>query len=761
MADLDTWDPDAIHSVFQAAIDRANGVRGVATQVGDVMASAPWVGDSREAAIAATGRVRTDLLDHADECDAVARAAQHAETEVREIKAEWARLQRMADRWGITIDVASGELSYLPPTDPEDVAEMERRMDILEAEITDLLARAADADGNLAAAIRVASGLDSLESLTAELADHPPVPMDAEQGNADVQELLAGGTLSAEAQARLDAATRLTPDQQAALERGELVLPQAQMEYLTAMSQDLDSRTSSEIRAMTAVPGGDRLTSALRLATNPRVSGDGGTRGTALRGGLTHAPAALRTALTDPLSRVGEDTWKWQVANGGHGFDPRNMLTHWDGMKDLAAILSHGDPALMRGSDLDSGLLGKSEEALTLMNTGIWGDAAPFADDMTTDLQTMLAAAGRDPVAVHDALVSFDANGKPLYNNEFLGNLMTHQWTDGGTAVSNMLTGIPAAAALPTAADPTQLAVATRAGETAHAFAQYVADNPGQLLNIPGTDGRSLGQVSPDLTRALAAASAPYIDDMLEKPRDGTVGFAPLDDFNDTNKDRTRNFFGVIDTDDFAAHTLNTAAYATLNLYQDDFAQAVADGGEAKYSALKSAGALQGVIDVGANIAATDTIADQNLAAQQAYENKKFWFDAAKNIPQFGEILDKVGKVPDADTTLEELFIGTAPVPLDPEQVDLINDANFRHTLANKFFQLDVGDTRVLTDAGVVDPNGQLFAYNSGHADDSRISDAVTAYLDSIGVKMNTAFDGYNLSYLNTVQQYRPGDGAP
>ena len=75
LADVDRWDPNAIHSVFQAAIDRANGVRSTATQVGDVMAATPWEGDSHDAALQAAGRINADLINHAEECEAVGRAA--------------------------------------------------------------------------------------------------------------------------------------------------------------------------------------------------------------------------------------------------------------------------------------------------------------------------------------------------------------------------------------------------------------------------------------------------------------------------------------------------------------------------------------------------------------------------------------------------------------------------------------------------------------------------------------------------------------
>jgi hypothetical protein len=79
LADLDKWDPNAIHAVFQAAIDRSNGVRGTATTIGDVLAATPWDGVAHDAAVQANGKIRADLIQHADACDAVGRAAATAE----------------------------------------------------------------------------------------------------------------------------------------------------------------------------------------------------------------------------------------------------------------------------------------------------------------------------------------------------------------------------------------------------------------------------------------------------------------------------------------------------------------------------------------------------------------------------------------------------------------------------------------------------------------------------------------------------------
>jgi hypothetical protein len=79
----------------------------------------------------------------------------------------------MADKWGIDINTETGELSYISPADPKDRAEMEHRVDIVENEIKVLLARAQTADDDLAAAIRMAAGQESVADLNQQLADRP------------------------------------------------------------------------------------------------------------------------------------------------------------------------------------------------------------------------------------------------------------------------------------------------------------------------------------------------------------------------------------------------------------------------------------------------------------------------------------------------------------------------------------------------------------------------------------------------------------
>jgi len=173
LADLDRWGPTPSIVCSRPRSTAPTGVRSTATQIGDVMAPTLWEGDSHDAAMGATGRIQDDLLNHAEECEAVGRAARAAEAEVCDIQRDWHDVHRMADHRGIAINTETGELSYIPPPDPSDRAEMERRVDIIENEIRALLTRAEQADDDLAAAIRVAAGQESVADLNQQL---PTIP---------------------------------------------------------------------------------------------------------------------------------------------------------------------------------------------------------------------------------------------------------------------------------------------------------------------------------------------------------------------------------------------------------------------------------------------------------------------------------------------------------------------------------------------------------------------------------------------------------
>jgi hypothetical protein len=243
----------------------------------------------------------------------------------------------------------------------------------------------------------------------------------------------------------------------------------------------------------------------------------------------------------------------------------------------------------------------------------------------------------------------------------------------------------------------------------------------------------------------------PYIDDMMNNPLDHTAGFTPLDNILDEPRiDNTRNLFGVLDTDPFAAHTLNTAAYGDINAYQQSFADAMKDGAKPEFFDLKSSGALRGAIDLGANIAANDAIADDNQAAATALQNRKLWYEAATHLPGFGELVGKLNEIPGVGDEFQKMFVGGLPVPLESAQAPLVNTDVIKHSIAERLVAMNFGDASVFGD--LIDPTtGQLQPVAVANAE--AMTNAVDLYLDQFGVNMNTAVDGYREYYANSIHE--------
>ena len=161
LADIDRWSPEAINTVFQAAIKRAHGTRAASAALGQTMQFLDWGGDSADAARAAAHRTMLDLGSHADACDAVGRAAEKSAEEVFAIKTRLQIIRDQASEYHLTIDNQTGTVSLpdnLSSFSPAEQSEIEAAWLRVAEAITRLLADAQAADEDLAAAIRGADG---------------------------------------------------------------------------------------------------------------------------------------------------------------------------------------------------------------------------------------------------------------------------------------------------------------------------------------------------------------------------------------------------------------------------------------------------------------------------------------------------------------------------------------------------------------------------------------------------------------------------
>lgn len=743
LADVARWDPEQIDEVSEAAAQRARSSGEAAESLRNLSVFKTWQGESGEAAQRALEESAAKLTISQQEAMLVSLGAQKSAQDVRTVKNE---LQSLLDFAAaaphVQIDLATN--SVVPPDttgwSQEDIDALVAKTAEVENKMTAVLAAAEEADADLARVLTAATGGD------------PGIP--SEQGTNDGQSL-QDGQLTPEEMARLEENTTLTPEQQEALIRGELVLPTSQMEYLNNLSRSLDGKSPAEISSMIDQmnangQNGGAVTDALQLLGNENITTAGDPAdGVPTQGGMQHLPSGIRETFERPTRGPAVPT-QGTNGQGNPTIDMPDMAKPFpeiDNYRDVAAIVSAGDPALQQGTAMDAALLDKSEEILHGLHSPPhipWEGNADMSQRLVDPaLQDMLSAAGRDQMAVHGELTGPE-------NGEFIGDLFKHQWADDGAAAGTLLNGTGAVPVDLT--DPTQMEQATRSGQIMHAIDEWVGNNATDLLNVQGTENQSLGQVNPELTQALAEANKLYIDDMLDNPLENTRGFGPLDDLKNPEMPVMRDLFAVIDTNADAATTLNSQAYLNGLQYQANFEQSIIDGGTVNTGDLQSAGTLRGVIDSAANIADNNAIAYGNLQDVKAYESRGMWFDVAKTIggevPGVSTILDWNDKIP--GDPLHQIFVGDAPVGADPTYIARQSSEMMQYAVAQRLIDAGLGDPAAFHEFGLIDPEtNQLKPITQDKFNEFR--SVLTDYFMGVDPTVKVGIEDYEDAYRDAL----------
>ncbi|SER14845.1 hypothetical protein SAMN04488583_4476 [Mycobacterium sp. 88mf] len=528
------------------------------------------------------------------------------------------------------------------------------------------------------------------------------------------------GTATPEQLTRLKEAASLTPEQKEALAQGNpTTIPQEQYDYLKSLTKEMGS---SDVKEALDHYSGLKYTlgNAMAIMGNPDIQTANGDHG-----GMAAMPPEVQKTFSDPLLRVEPETFKQLAQSGNREFDPRVLFSHWDDYQTWSNLMGNADPSLMHGNEFNTALMTKMGETVDLMHsTGPWSaEATAMSDGMTDQIQNALNTVGHDQAAVHD-VVTGD------HGQKFIEDFVTHQWTDNGTALGGLL---------PETTDHRQLA-----GETMKAFDSYVSGHGPQLLDIPGTDNQSLGQVNPEFVKALAQANSPYIDDMLGNPLDDTKGFGePLDgDLTDKQMPRMRDLFAVIDSNKEAAEILNSHAYVTGLQYQGNFEQSIINGEMPNSGDLSSAGTLRGVIDSAANAADNDAIKYGNLQDVKAFESRGKWFEVAttigSEIPGVKAVLDGAGKIP--GVSLQDIFVGQAPTANEPVHIASNSSAAMQHSIAQQLLSHHMGDSNYFRQLGLLDESGNLRPLKGN---ESNFETALNSYFNGINPAVKSAIEDY------------------
>ena len=193
------------------------------------------------------------------------------------------------------------------------------------------------------------------------------------------------------------------------------------------------------------------------------------------------------------------------------------------------------------------------------------------------------------PATVADKLTG--ANG-----SAFLTDITTYAWSDHGLRAGDLLNWIPRDAG---SSDP---ATATRAGNTAHALAAFLAD---QYKNV-----KDAGSKNPLLIQSYAAALVPYLGAMVGDST-GTSGFNPLDGL-DTDMPSTALVFTVLASDPKANDVATDGADNRAAAYVRRFADAAAAdassaGSQEALENLRRAARLLGLVAAGARLAGKES----------------------------------------------------------------------------------------------------------------------------------------------------------
>jgi hypothetical protein len=190
----------------------------------------------------------------------------------------------------------------------------------------------------------------------------------------------------------------------------------------------------------------------------------------------------------------------------------------------------------------------------------------------------------KEPAAVAERVTGSDGQA-------FLRDITTASWNDDGRRAAELFAWIPRDA------QSTDRSVATRAGETAHAIASFLADEREKIADAPAN--RALWQ-------AFAQSLVPYLGAMVGDDS-GVVGFEPLDGPNSQMR-QTTSVFAAMAKHTEANGILTKAAAARAHTYEVEFAKAAvadpmsADTGASQRDLLQAA-RLRSVVATAAHLA--------------------------------------------------------------------------------------------------------------------------------------------------------------
>ncbi|MGW0026264.1 TPR repeat region-containing protein [Rhodococcus sp. NPDC003383] len=392
-----------------------------------------------------------------------------------------------------------------------------------------------------------------------------------------------------------------TAEQLEALARGEhIVMSQATLDYVRELYGTLGVdgfvKLSEQVSMEGSAEGQRLLANGLALASGPETGSGGMPAGVAE---FFDKPATTGVVVGNP------PVFLTAVPDSG-------LLDRF------AQSYGVGDAALQQDNPINRALLEQVGELAALDPGPRSAIELRDAGSTTFDglLEHLVAAGGRDQESVHEMVVDPDSREDRILP------LLQHDWSDSGEpAVARMFEWI-ADDATATGDDPWAMERATRAGETAFGLSQLLSGHHAELLDVPGTDGKSIGELNPAVTQGLARAVAPYLADMVGVPGEetGTHGYGALGFRN------APLLYAVLSSDVDAAGHLTAQASTSVASLEQVWATSGATNTDSRIHYGVWAGRLAGLVEAGLDL----ELENRRNDAEDALDRRGLVFDSAK-----------------------------------------------------------------------------------------------------------------------------------
>ncbi|MGV9611364.1 TPR repeat region-containing protein [Nocardia xishanensis] len=613
-----------------------------------------WEGQCAQAAQQRAQADQKTMQALADKIETVAQCAKQGYDEIDAPlrRARGALIE--ADRRGYTI--ADTLALSIPPGKTITDGDKQALLD-LQAELNDAVRATVQADSKVR---------DDLSNARAELraAFVSTAALGSDQAKNDGTSLAGDGILGPEGVQRLIEAGQLTPEQVAALQRGETsTIPASQMEYLNGISQSLDGKSPQEVQQIMSKlpPDAQRaLANSLQIVSNPSinagpVAADDKGLPNGGKGGLSQLPAKMRESLTRDDLVTNES--KYLI----------NNEISLNGVADnqaIAKIIGTGDPQYQLGSDVDRKLLEVGSKYLDGYeqykhsdhdlvggtSLKIDGGDGPAPTQLGQRIsEDMFAVGGRDKEAVEELVTGPEGE-------KFLNNMFTHQWSDEGQAVSTMFDFGDHDATVEDPGNPADVQAAERTGKIMSSVGQYIAGADGtggdpaerwkELTSLQYGDRHTAGALNPKLIQEISQSMSPYVDTLAGHPRPELPGFdvprhvdgdkvtSWLDPQGNGSYQGAANIFALMNTDAQAGADFNGAAMLGILRNEAEYANNPFQAGAT--AGLTTAGRLNGLMDAGLFMHSQAEHNNEYADAKDMYERRQTAYDAMKAIGSRG-----------------------------------------------------------------------------------------------------------------------------